>query len=198
MFNFKKKATKDKSTESTDNAEKDKGLTHGFLVSRPNRNFTEFEFSYSVIYIIQHDENGAFGVNIARAHASHLGSTKFQWGQVTQPWLKEKFLMDGGPIATDEAWVLSDNFSILESLDFKNSHIGLSLDLTSIKNADKANDNINLLFGCGHAAWAPGQLEEEVVNNEWIVLPVTEGSIFERPWWIQYIEKVDMHLGIKA
>lgn len=114
-------------------------------------------FSGSVIYLMAHDETGAFGVVLNRPR--YLGA-------------REAVVFDGGPVGRDRVVVLHDD-----------PHRGVEIEQGIYAAADPAiiddvmsGDAFGHVF-VGYAGWGPGQLEREMAEGSWLVSDATAISV---------------------
>lgn len=129
-------------------------------------------FARTVVLIAVHGEDGALGLIVNR----ELGMTLQQvWGQVSQsPCLRDGNVRHGGPVA-GTLMALHDqrplaNLVITDDL-FVATELN-SMELLAASNEGQA------VFYVGHSGWGPGQLENELADGSWLVLPATLGNVF--------------------
>src|SRR5580692_4383114 len=134
-------------------------LSGSFLIAQPN--LTDPNFRQTVVLILAHGDEGAFGLVVNRpAHKSGLPFPLFKGGPCSAPGL---FMLHGHP-----EW-LED-----EPEDSPNSHgegpqrevaPGIFLgDPDCLKRASQPEEGETIFFRAyqGYAGWSPGQLESEV------------------------------------
>ena len=155
-------------------------LSHHFLVSMPQ--MQDACFHNSVVYVLDHGEQGAFGVIINEAlemdfdsllSQADITSSDAATGDVT--------VLRGGPVDQGHGLVLHEpgqHYSATH--DF---HHGVSLSTSrDIFNAIASGDAPSAyLIVMGHSGWAPGQLEMEVANNAWLTCRATTDVLFRTP-----------------
>lgn len=155
-------------------------LTHHFLVSMPQMEDTDFKGS--LLYILDHSEQGAFGVIVNQELGMDLGSVFAQLSiAVTEPAIAQTAVLRGGPVDEGHGLVLHPPGPQFElTRDFPG---GVSLSsskdvLESIARGDSPDQYLILL---GHAGWAPGQLEMEVSANAWLTFDAEADILFNTP-----------------
>ena len=139
-------------------------------------------FDQSVTYICEHDENGAFGIIINHETDITLdeiiSDIKIPSPDSTEHNQK---LFIGGPVQQDRGFILHEAGGKWKSTLNVNNHISLTTSrdiLEAIAKNEGPKDNIIAL---GYAGWAPGQLEQEFLDNAWLSCPASEQIIFNTP-----------------
>lgn len=157
-----------------------KFLTGKFLVSMPD---TEDDiFNHAVVYVCSHGKEGAMGFVINKK----LNWATFVDLSVPLPPhptadLSSIFLYQGGPLEKVRGFVLHTpeyNKSGTFKID-NNVAISSSMDvLTDIANGTGPEKNI---IAMGYSGWNPQQLEAEIVDNRWLVVPSDPEIMFNTP-----------------
>lgn len=154
-------------------------LKNHFLIATPA--LQDRVFTKALIYICQHDNQGALGVIINKTIAmsyhellSQIGFNNLHNKQFTQP------VLSGGPVDIDCGVVLHNS---------QNNHWQSTLEtseqikLTSSKDIleDIANNNFSsdYLIGLGYSGWSAGQLENEIIDNAWLTCPANQKILFK-------------------
>lgn len=147
------------------------------LVSAPS--MTEEPFAKSVIYICAHTKDGAMGFMINKkikefSFADLAIHLPIDFSKPVSPI----DLYQGGPLDRVRGFVI-------HSTDYRKGEfiepgggiaISSSVDvLTDIAFGNGPKENIIAL---GYANWAPLQLEQEIVNDRWLVAPASPELIF--------------------
>ncbi|MDH5485073.1 MAG: YqgE/AlgH family protein [Gammaproteobacteria bacterium] len=155
-------------------------LNNHFLIAMPN--LKDGNFSRSVTYICEHDENGAMGITINRPSDIILDEVFQQLGIKTlNPEIGQETVYLGGPVHPDRGFLLhTPNGSWQSSLRVTDTiSVTTSRDILEAIANDESPDQ--LLITVGYAGWAPGQLEYELAENVWLNCPATEEIIFNTP-----------------
>jgi len=160
-------------------------LTNHFLIAMPS--LEDGNFSRSVTYICEHDENGALGITINRPSEVSLSEilSQLQISSSAEE-IKNQTILCGGPVQIDRGFILhsphgewdsslhvTDTIAVTTSQDIMQA-------IASNKGPDKS------LIALGYAGWGPGQLEYEISVNSWLSCPASEDIIFntaiEKRW----------------
>ena len=98
---------------------------------------------------------------------------------IDKPINNKLFLRYGGPVESGRGFVLhSDDIVRKETLNIKK---GVALTSTSefFEDLIKGNGPKNSILALGYAGWQPGQLENEIIQNSWMSLPVETSFLFD-------------------
>lgn len=77
-----------------------------------------------------------------------------------------------------------------------NNEVAVTTSRDIIESLLNNNSSIKSLATIGYSAWAAGQLEEELNNNDWIVTPADLSILFDMPYHQRYTAALKA-LGIK-
>lgn len=155
-------------------------LRGSFLIAMPS--ISDPYFNHSVILMCEHTENGSMGFVVNNANAKvHTDSIFRDMKLHYKPELGAKPLFVGGPAGRGELFILHDNpHNWAESFRISGD-IGLNLSRKMIEEIAGGNgpESFNLI--AGYAVWAPGQLDEELKQNSWLVTPAKKEIVFNCP-----------------
>jgi len=167
-------------------------LSGKFLVATPQ--MLDPRFARAVIYVCNHDKDGAMGLVINKTKDMPLSKMLNHIGIDGQVKVADSPVLSGGPVDTNRGFVL-------HSPDFKNLNNSLKLSdtlmMTSTKDvleslvADHAPDKA--VLAVGYAGWSDGQLERELQNNAWLVVDGDEALIFDTDMdgkWTKALSKI--------
>lgn len=156
-------------------------LSRFLLVATPV--LVDPNFFRTVVYLIHHDDEGAFGVVINRPSDSSLDQVLPDWaGSSCSPAV----VFIGGPVTPEVA-------------------IGLQPAASGPAEPVDLSQDPGLVSGAriyaGYSGWGAGQLESELAESAWLVTPATTADIFtDRPdlVWGRAMRRIDPELGIVA
>jgi putative transcriptional regulator len=155
-------------------------LSNHFLIAMPN--LLDGNFSRSVTYICEHDDNGALGITINRPTDILLDEIFQQLGMAAvDDTIGQQLVYLGGPVHPDRGFLLhTPNGSWHSSLAVTDSiSVTTSQDIIQAIADGEGPDQV--LIALGYAGWAAGQLEYELSENAWLSCPATEEIIFKTP-----------------
>jgi putative transcriptional regulator len=134
-------------------------------------------FDRTVIYVLEHHDEGALGLVLNRPSLERLGEPLDGWVDLqTDPSL----VFAGGPVETDALIALARTYRPLDEAD---DHLApLNGDIAS---ADLAADPALLISSInalrvfrGYSGWGPGQLDDEIEAGAWLVLDPDPADLF--------------------
>lgn len=173
-------------------------LTNHFLVAMPG--MKDPYFQRSVIYVCEHNEEGAMGLMINAPIDITIGKMLEKVAvQPVHPQLHleslEMPVLSGGPVSEDRGFILHQPKDQYESSVRMTDEISVttSKDILSVLGTE-AEPN-NYLVTLGYAGWEAGQLEIELSENSWLTVEANPDVIFDTPINERWQKAVQM-LGI--
>jgi len=174
-------------------------LANQFLIAMPG--MVDPNFAGSVIYLFEHTDRGAMGLVVNRPTEVDLAGLfgKIDLKLEIAPLLDESVYF-GGPVQIERGFVLHEPS---QDLVYRSSlAIPDGLTMTTSKDVLEAvaagTGPKKFLMTLGYAGWSAGQLEEEIVLNGWINVPLSREQmmeiIFDTPSSKRY-ERTMSHLG---
>jgi putative transcriptional regulator len=144
-------------------------------------------FAETVIYIVKHDAAGTLGLVINRPLAKGpIDDLLKGFGDDAKGSKLEVSIHYGGPVSTLQGFVLHSDDVILESSTKVKDGIAMTSDIKMIEAIAAGKGPKQALIMLGYAGWAPGQLEGEIKNDAWFVIPADKSLIFgkdaEKKW----------------
>jgi putative transcriptional regulator len=134
-------------------------------------------FDHTVIYMLEHHNDGALGVVINRPADERLAEPLERWEDLqTDP----QELFHGGPVEPNALIALAlSHKPLTEATDELSPIAGrvASADLTSDPAFVAAAVSTVRIFR-GYAGWGPGQLEGEIEFGSWLVLDAEPEDVF--------------------
>lgn len=173
-------------------------LANHFLIAMPS--MLDPVFGGSVVYICEHNENGALGVVINKPTDMTLEvlferiELAFDSAACMEP-VAAKAIMFGGPVQDDRGFVLhspggeySSSLKVTDELSFTTSRDVLEA-------VASGQGPQRLLVSVGYSGWSPGQLESEIARNGWLTVSADPGVMFDLPVDQRYLAAIKL-LGI--
>ncbi len=143
------------------------------LLSAPN--LFDPNFRRTVVFIAEHTEEGALGLVLNRRADATVAEAvpDLEWLVESS----EDHLFAGGPVATDSVIVLAQ---------FEDPEAAAAIvmdDLGFVPAADARDETLasavrRARIFAGHAGWGPGQLDDEMAEESWIVEPALPQDVF--------------------
>lgn len=152
---------------------------HHLLIAMPSLS-GDF-FSRAVVYIYEHSaEEGAVGFTVNKPLSASLGNVLEHLKlDISDENVFDSPVFSGGPVGPDQGFVLHDRMSVAESEDDK--EVTISTSRTMLKEIGDGKGPDHFIVTLGYAGWGPGQLEEEVLRNDWLVVPYSADIVFDTP-----------------
>ncbi len=130
-------------------------------------------FARAVVFVIDHDEDGALGVVLNRASDVPVADAVDRFGPLVPA---PDVLFGGGPVEPDALVAIGrsrrpapGDMTIVEGLQL--------VDLDEDPFTPGAELEQVRLFA-GYAGWAPGQLEQELWQGAWVAVDAQPGDVF--------------------
>ena len=149
----------------------------------------ESYFYKSVIYIVQNTSHGTIGILVNQP----IINKEIRFYIKMHENAEEKSLnlnyIDtylGGPVDISKALILHSN-----DHEADNNKIEISSDVEVLQNIVQGKGPKMSLLALGYCSWTPGQLEQEIKDNHWFVLPSNNQTIFgtiNRDKWSSALE----------
>ena len=133
-------------------------------------------FKRSVVLILHHDEDGAFGLVVN--DPTPLSLKDFANTQKMACHLKHRRqpVFCGGPVEPYRGWILHQLTDLEEKQEINSGLFVSGSNETLKKVLEEAKKPFRFLLG--YAGWGPHQLEKEMEEGSWITTPVDPKYIF--------------------
>jgi putative transcriptional regulator len=157
----------------------DQTLTSTLLIAMPQ--LEDPNFHRTVMLIVEHDENGTFGLVLNRT-ADLLASTLCASVDIKWRGHPDASIHWGGPVEPNSGWLLLNHPEIEDLADPAVTRVGeqdlfLARSIEILRNAS-TRSLADVRFYLGYAGWGPGQLEWEMSNGAWLVAPPNQEMVF--------------------
>ena len=169
-----------------------KDLSNKFLITMPHLN-DDPVFGKSMIFICEHNEDGAMGIIINKPIPSN--QNKMILSSIgLEDVSPAPVAYFGGPVGVDRSFILHTlEYNNRETLEISKD-LGLtnSIDILSDIKDSKGPADYRLVVG--YAGWDAGQIEDELDKGDWMLMPSTP-DIFQIPD-IEKWKNATSYLGI--
>ena len=140
-------------------------------------------FSNTLIYLCEHDSNGAFGFIVNQPTDFTVSKFLSSTGNKSNNQITSfERLMRGGPVDLDKVFMLHNDRSI------SNANTSTLTDRLFLTSAPEVINSVNTNVGpdkfklfLGYCGWSASQLESEIKNNSWHVIDANTDLIFDEP-----------------
>ncbi len=143
-------------------------------------------FFRTVVFLIQHDADGALGVVLTRPMSNTVGSL---WEQVCgEPCDNGERVHWGGPV---NGPVLMLHTDVAASQDEILPGLYLAADREQLERVLHEDEHRYRVF-VGYSGWGPGQLESELADGSWLVAPGSLETVFSESeeLWEELMEQI--------
>ncbi len=168
-------------------------LTGQLLIAMPG--MSDPRFAHSVVFLCAHSSDGAMGLIVNKAIDGVKLSDLFEQLSI-KPKSPESAssLHFGGPVETGRGFVLH---SPEYKSDLSNLEVGATFALTTTQDIldDMAQDlgPHKALTLLGYSGWGPGQLENEISDNGWLIADATDQIVFDTKnsdKWVEALKSI--------
>lgn len=137
-------------------------------------------FTKSLIYITHHTKDGALGIVLNYKIMNISSSDLFNKLNIESSLNKKNFSLHiGGPLNQNNGFILhSKEYKKEDTIKITNS-VNLTCTTKIIEDIAKNVGPKKYFISLGYAGWAPGQLEQEIINNSWININEKLDLIFD-------------------
>jgi putative transcriptional regulator len=155
-------------------------LTGKILIATPQ--MRDMRFSHAVILVCGHDDHGAMGIVINKYMDNFTLEELFMQLDIPVNFhIDDEPVHYGGPIEIGRGFVVHtndvmNNASVLVS---DNIAISATIDILSMMAQDDGPKG--RLCALGYAGWGAGQLENEIIENSWLIATADESILFNVP-----------------
>ncbi len=173
-------------------------LTDQFLIAMPN--MRDDNFAGAVVYLCEHNDNGALGLVINRPTDINLkGLFEKVDLSLDRPDLAGSPVYFGGPVQTERGFVLHESLGDDGGHYSSTLKIAGGLEMTTSRDVLEALSNgagpRRILVTLGYSGWGAGQLEDEISRNGWLTVQARPDIIFETPVEQRYDKALSL-LGV--
>jgi|SRR5262245_58850970 len=116
-------------------------------------------FRRAVILVIEHTEEGAFGLVLNRPSETSIGEAAPELAEMIGP---EHVIHIGGPVAPNAVTAIGDHVDPAESTK-------LMVEAVGMVNLEEPAEVSRLRVFAGYAGWGPKQLDGELESDAWII-----------------------------
>jgi len=136
-------------------------------------------FDETVIYLVKHNDDGAFGLVINKPVAKVSFDEILKGFDLDSKDAKGEIVVHyGGPVGSEQGFVLHSDEMLLDSSTRVKDGIAMTADAKMLQALAFGTGPRQALLILGYAGWAPGQLERELKTNSWFTISADKSLIF--------------------
>jgi len=152
-------------------------LEGSILIAMPS--MSDPRFKKTIILLIAHNEEGAMGIVLNKnmetltfkslldqleiEHDEDVGKTRVHFG---------------GPVDSERGFVLHSTDTIHETSAIISEGIAVTATLDMLQTMASGEGPSSSFVALGYAGWGPGQLEQEIQQNGWLVVDADPDLVF--------------------
>ena len=154
-------------------------LQGNFLISTSK--MPDPRFREKLIYMCGHTEEGAIGLVVNNPLPDVTLDEILINANIPVPDFELPPVYLGGPVEMGSGFILyTADYQVENQLQVSTT-VCLSSDPQILQDIALHSGPDNYLFLLGYAGWGPGQLENELTDNGWLILPAEDNIIFNMP-----------------
>jgi len=135
-------------------------------------------FHRTVVLICQHDAEGAFGLVLNRHSETNVGDALV--ANLPSP-IRDQKIYVGGPVQPAALSFLHTHSGFVEENVFGQLGLGHSID-ELVEIGESLSPEVHIRIFAGYAGWSPGQLDDEIRREAWLIHPASiELAFFSQP-----------------
>ncbi len=155
-------------------------LNGRLLIAMPSMGDARFE--KSVIFVCSHSDNGAMGLIVNKPAEDLKFKDLLKQLEIEAPASARSIRIHvGGPVEFGRGFVLhSADYEEGDSTLKVDERFAMTATIDILEDIAFGSGPDQALLAMGYAGWGPGQLEQEIIQNGWLIGDATERLIFGR------------------
>lgn len=163
------------------------GMVGKVLLATPS--MEDYLFKDSVVLMCHHDDEGSMGLILNHQQDINVFEVLDDMGLCKEPRARglaqmrfeEQAVYEAGPVDSYRGFVLHEADHIYDSTMSVSDGLYLttSKDILELIAQGKGPERFLLLLG--YAGWEAGQLEQELIDNDWILGDASQTLVFDTP-----------------
>ena len=163
-----------------------------FIISSSHLN--DQVFGHSLIYICEHDNKGAMGLIINKPFPKkNLNLILKETGLINLKPLPSIYL--GGPVGMNNGFFLHTSKYFTKGTQKISNNLSITSNNSVIDDLSNGIGPKNYRFSLGYTGWDKDQLDKEIENGDWLLMPSSSKLIFNTPDDKKW-DKVSSLLGV--
>ena len=168
------------------------------LIAMPH--LTDASFNRAVIYICDHSPQGALGLVINRPMSAAkvamiLESLGVDMSMTTH---SPPDVYYGGPVQPGQGFVLHSPEYKVEDTSQLSGEFALTTNIEVLKDINDGNGPEQYRLSMGYAGWGEGQLDREIANGDWLLVPAEAEFVFlklDTVKWVQAAKRFGIEIS---
>lgn len=155
-------------------------------------------FKETVVYMVEHDAGGAFGLVVNRPLGEMPLTTLMErLGEEARAAEGSIRVLSGGPVQPDKSFVLHSTDVMFADTRQVDAEIAVTAHPDALKAIGRGEGPREALLIVGYAGWAPGQLESEMARGSWEHVESDRTLLFDPDdagKWLKAVERFTIDL----
>jgi len=176
---------------------KDISLQGRLLIASPTMGDPRFE--KTVIYMCAHSQHGgAMGIVINKPVEGINFQELFEQLEIQNIAIESLQIQYGGPVENTRGFILHSAEYTAEEVSEISPDISLSASIEILQDIASGNGPKQRIFALGYSGWGPGQLEDEIKQNGWLIVDADTDLVFGPELgqkWDQALAKIGIDPG---
>lgn len=170
-------------------------LKHHFLIAMPH--MADPRFAQALIYLVEHNQEGAMGLVVNRPSGLTLGDVieQLRPDEPAATPYQHLPIYSGGPVQTDRGFVLHPADRYFQAT-LGLGQLGMTTSQDVLFSIADGQGPERHFIALGYAGWGAGQLEAELAQNAWLSCPAQPRILFDLPL-DQRLDAAAASLGIQ-
>lgn len=179
-------------------AREETSLVGQLLVAMPN--MADPRFARTVIYLCAHSSEGAMGLVVNRLIDSlDFESLLQQLGMSAKTDERDLPIHFGGPVESSRGFVLHSTDYQQESTLVIDDEVALTATIDVLRAIATGAGPLQRVLALGYAGWGAGQLDREIQENGWLMVPADDELVFggdHDTKWARAMAKLGIDLSL--
>ncbi|MDG6895000.1 YqgE/AlgH family protein [Volucribacter amazonae] len=172
-------------------------LDDHFLIAMPQLN--DEYFYRAVIYMCEHNKQGSMGLVLTQPTDLSIAElvAKMNFMMANDRQFSQDMVLAGGPVNIEHGFILHTKTEQAFQHSYKiTDRLQLTTSGDIIDTFGTARQPEKYLVALGCASWSPNQLENEIADDAWLVVPANEHILFDVPYDRRWLAAMQI-LGIQ-
>jgi putative transcriptional regulator len=173
-------------------------LTGQFLIAMPT--MPDVRFAHAVIYICTHNETGAMGLIVNRHYGAIDTRALFEQLDIkVDENVPDMPVHYGGPVESSRGFILHTTDYTQDTSMRVADDVAMTATMDILKAVAEGNGPVQRMLFLGYSGWGAGQLEQEIQDGGWLLVPHDTELLFDRnidSKWERAIQKLGFSPGL--
>ncbi len=152
-------------------------LAGQMLIAMPQ--MQDSRFSRTVVYLCAHTAEGAMGLVVNRLFSALSFPDLLEQLNIDPTPLCDPIRIHfGGPVEAGRGFVLHSSDYLQDTTLMVDEHVALTATVDVLKAIAEGRGPRQSMLALGYAGWGAGQLDSEIRENAWLIVPADDELLF--------------------